>query len=252
MAGKSPIIKSRSGKKKRRSVPKSREVTVDNVVEKILELFEYLGLDATRLSNRVRTIDAKKRVNSKIHSHASAIGELLTMWHQHPAYLDSAGEPSPLKFNAPRRSFRGLADRAVPNMNAKQLLAELSQIGAIVIDDKGLIHAQMRSLPVYENKRLARQHTLTSLRNFLITLRHNLNSAPSNSAQLFHRVAWNGAIDLKEVPGLKIWVKQRGQNFLESADSWMMHKSKAKIRSAKRPTRLVQISLGVYLTIDKS
>jgi hypothetical protein len=229
-----------------------REVSVDNVVEDLLDLFDYLGINAGGLSERFRRVRVTKRVGHKTYSHASAIGEMLTLWHQHPDFLDKAGNPAPLRKTGLRRSFRQLAERAVPNMNAKKLLAELAQIGAISIDGNGFIHAQMRSLPVYEDKRLARQHTLTSLRNFLITLRHNLNSAPSNSAQLFHRVAWNGAIDLKQVPRLKIWVKNRGQTFLESADSWMMHKSKEVSRSAKRRGKLVQISLGVYLTIDKS
>jgi hypothetical protein len=227
-----------------------REVTVDDVIKDLLDLFGHLGLDAGRLAARVVDLDPATMASRRLYPHASAIGELLTAWHQDPDYLDDLGNPSPIRMGTGRRSFRRLADKTVPNMHPKTLLSELERIGAVAIDGNGYIRVHMRSLPVYEDKRLAIQHTLTSLGSFIRTLRHNLNSAPSNSDQLFHRVAWNGDLDAREIPTLKIRVKRHGQNFLESCDNWMRRRNKSSTYNARKKRKPAQVFIGVYLAVD--
>jgi len=244
-------IKRRSGQSttKEKSRAPLREVTVDDVIKDLLDLFGHLGLDAGRLAARVVELDPAAMASRRLYPHASAIGELLTAWHQDPEYLDDLGVPAPIRMRTGRRSFRHLADKTVPNMDPKTLLAELEQIGAVTIDAKGYIRVHMRSLPVYEDKNLAIQHTLISLDSFIRTLRHNLNSNASNSDQLFHRVAWNGDLDAREIPALKIRVKRHGQNFLESFDNWMTRRSQSTHYSSKKRKR-AQVFIGVYLAVD--
>jgi hypothetical protein len=227
-----------------------REVTVDDVIKDLLDLFGYLGLDAGRLAERVVKMDSVTTASRRLYPHASAIGELLTAWHQDPNYLNALGSPSPIKMRGGGRCFRTLAEKTVPNLDSKTLLAELERIGAVTIDANGNIHVQMRSLPVYEDKRLAIQHTLISLDSFIRTLRHNLNSTASNSDQLFHRVAWSGDFDARQIPALKIRVKRHGQNFLESCDNWMTRGTKSSSPKAKRKRKAVQVFIGVYLAVD--
>jgi hypothetical protein len=230
--------------------PSLREVTVDDVIKDLLDLFGHLGLDAGRLAARVVNLDPATIVSGRLYPHASAIGELLTAWHQDPEYLDDFGCPSPIRMRAARQSFRHLADKTVPNVDAKNLLSELEQIGAVIIDKSGYIRVQMRSLPVYEDKHLAIQHTLISLDSFIRTLRHNLNSTASNSDQLFHRVAWSGDLDAREIPALKIRVKRHGQNFLESCDNWMTRRSKSSRYNSGKKSKRAQAFVGVYLAVD--
>jgi hypothetical protein len=225
-----------------------REVTVDDVIKDLLDLFSHLGLDAGRLAERVVDLDSAKLASRRLYPHASAIGELLRAWHQDPEYLDDLGCPSPIKMRTRHRSFRHLANKTVPNMDPKTLLCELERIGAVTIDTNGNIRVHMRSIPVYEDKQLAIQHTLMSLDSFIRTLRHNLNSSASNSAQLFHRVAWSGDLDPREIPTLKIRVKRHGQNFLESCDNWMTRRNKSPTSRASR--RPVQAFVGVYLAVE--
>ena len=135
-------------------------------------------------------------------------------------------------------------------MDPKTLLSELERIGAVTIDSKGYIRVHLRTIPVYEDKHLAIQHTLISLDNFIKTLRHNLNSAPSNSDQLFHRVAWNGDLDPRNLQALKIRVKRHGQNFLESCDNWMTRRNKSSVRNLRKKRKPMQASVGVYLAVD--
>ena len=247
-----PRIKDNSRKPtaKVKSRPRLREVSVDDVIKDLLDLFGHLGLDASRLAARVVEIDSATMASRRLYPHASAIGELLTAWHQDPEYLDELGSPSPIRMRTSRRSFRNLAEKTVPNMDPKTLLSELERIGAVTIDARGYICVHMRSLPVYENKHLAIQHTLISLDSFIRTLRHNLNSNASNSDQLFHRVAWNGDLDAREIPALKIRVKRHGQNFLESCDNWMMRKTKSSEFNSRKKRKRAQAFIGVYLAVD--
>jgi len=237
---------------KAKTLRSRREVTVDDVIKDLLDLFDHLGLDAGRLAARLVNLDPATMASRKLYPYASAIGELLTEWHQNPKYLDTLGSPMPIRMRGNHGSFRQLADKTVPNMDPKRLLSELTQIGAVSIDKAGFIRVNMRSLSVYQDKHLAIQHTLMSLDSFIRTLRHNLNSAVSNSDQLFHRVAWNGDLDAREIPMLKIRVKRRGQSFLESCDNWMTRRTKSSAYSSRRKGKRAQVFIGVYLAVDGS
>jgi len=233
----------------RRSTP--HEVTVDDVIGALLDLFKQLQIDASSLASRVKTINNEAITSHRLYSHTAAIGELLSVWHQNPKYLDNFGNPLPIKLRGPGRSFGNLAKSAVPTMNASTLLRELERAGAVTIDKNRYVHVRMRSLSVYEDKQLAIQHTFTSLISFIRTLRHNLDSDPSNSDQLFHRVAWNGDFESRLIPTLKIKIKRQGQTFLEAFDNWMMRQAKTYIAQPKPRSKRVQVFIGVYLAVGR-
>jgi hypothetical protein len=235
---------------KAKSLRPLREITVDDVIKDLRDLFSRLGLDAGRLAARVVDLEPTAMASRNLFPHASAIGELLTAWHRDPDYLDDLGAPAPIRMRAGRRSFRHLAGKAVPDMDPRTLLSELEQIGAVTVDAKGDIRVHMRSLPVYEDKHLAIQHTLMSLDSFIKTLLHNLNSAPSNSDQLFHRVAWNGDFDTREIPALKIRLKRHGQSFLESCDNWMARRTMPSANNSRGQKKRTQVFIGVYLAVE--
>jgi hypothetical protein len=110
----------------------------------------------------------------------------------------------------------------------------------------------MRSFPAYEDKVLAIQHTLTTLDGFIKTLRHNLDSLPSNADQLFHRIARRSDFDADEIPALKVRVKRHGQSFLESFDNWLIRKAIPPSKKRNGRKRQANVSLGIYLSIDEN
>jgi hypothetical protein len=227
-----------------------REINADAVIRDLLDLFEHLGVGAERFASSIAAPGSKTLPSSCPDPNASAIGELLTVWHQDTTYLDELGSPIPLKMHARHRSFQRLAKKAVPTLDPKVLLTELINMRAVTVNEDGHICVQRRSLPVYEDKKLAIQYTLMTLDNFVRTLRHNLKSGISNSDQLFHRIAWKGDFDAHEIPSLKINVKRYGQRFLESCDNWIMRQTKSQTHKLKTKRKDVQVSVGVYLAID--
>ena len=238
---------------KKRSIPRQRKsrtrgpekLTPDAVMGELVELINQIATADHSASRPLRKAHGSNRFERP---RPSAIGELLTIWHKDPMYLNNSGEPIALKMNGEEPSFSKLAERALPKMGVKKIFSELKAIGAISADKRGFIHAKTRSLSVYEDRRLAVQHTLSTLRGFIQTLRHNLDSNVLNSEQLFHRVAWNGKISLDDIPKLKIWLKHRGQIFLESADNWMLRRSRTAASRRSNSTR--QVSVGLYLSVD--
>jgi Family of unknown function (DUF6502) len=229
-----------------------REVDPNEVVQNLLGLFEHLGIDVTHPISRGASIGSINTVSHTLYPYASAIGELLTSWHRDPEYLDNEGNPLAIRALGRRPSFRKLAQRAVPEIDESYLLSELERLGAVTIDKNKLIHVHMRSFPVYEDKRLAAQHTLSALNDFIGTLSHNLDSTPSNSEQLFHRIAWNGDFDPREIPALKIRMKRQGQSFLESFDNWLTRKTLAKSRKPSDRIKRAEVSIGIYLSVQRT
>jgi Family of unknown function (DUF6502) len=227
-----------------------RDIAADNVIKDLLALFARLGLDAGQIIDRVELTHRADRDVPQPAPRFSELSSLLTLWHQDPKYLDSSGNPAPMKMSGGRKSFRKIANVAVPNVAAAKLLRELVRLRAVRVDKKGFIHAKTRTLSIYEDKQLGALHTLGSLRGFINTLHHNLDSAPANSDQLFHRIAWNGEFDKVKVPQLKIWLRRHGQNLLESVDIWMMDKTVP--RGVTRRRKAVRASVGLYLSVDES
>jgi len=181
----------------------------------------------------------------------TAVGELLTFWHQDPRYLDKFGNPIPLRIAGKGPSFRALARNSAPNISANYLLEELLRLRVINVDSAGLVRATTRSLPVYNDAELAKLHTVRALRGFIRTLDHNLSRGSSNVDQLFHRIAWNGDLPIQHIPRLKIWLQRHGQDFLEAADNWMQNNSRSRQRRPLRRRHGIQTSIGIYLAIDK-
>src|SRR5271165_3799987 len=99
---------------KTRSLQPLREVTVDDVIRDLLDLFDHLGLDASRLADRLVDVDAAATTSRRLYPYASAIGELLSAWHQDPEYLDPLGSPKPIRMRGGHVSFHQLANKNVP------------------------------------------------------------------------------------------------------------------------------------------
>ena len=247
---KTPVINPRRARKSKSVSRSSDEVSANQVIDTLQALFDDLGVKVSPALSGDENIGKATAEPDTLYTYASAIGEMLTSWHQYPEYLDEKGNPARIKLGGKGPSFRRLAQLKVPKMDVSRLLSELERLGAVSIDEGKMISVHTRSFPVYEDKRLAARHTLKVLDGFIKTLRHNLDSSPSNSHQLFHRIAWNDRFDSRELPALKVRMKRYGQSFLESFDDWLMRKTLSKTRITKSRSKPAKVSIGVYLSVQ--
>gem|GEM_PF-1532154 len=226
------------------------ELNANQVIESVFLLFNKLGISVPARIRDARLMLSSRSAAHTLYPHTSAIGNLLKIWHQEPDYLDNAGNPARIRLSGRRPSFQILAQRAIPSIDRSFLLSELERLGAISIDEGKFVRLHMRSIPMYEDKRLAVQHTLSTLNGFIKTLCHNLEVSNSNSNQLFHRIAWTSDFNKREIQALKVRVKRHGQNFLESCEDWIMQKSLPKSSKSNHGLQSAKVSVGVYLSIE--
>jgi len=224
------------------------DIAAWHVFTELNALFEEVGVNPIHAATRERCRGRSVKDAGEAYANALAISDLLTLWHQHPNFIDPMGRPIPIRLRSGKKSFRLLAVLAAPTVSPARLLLELKRLHLVSIDGKGLIHVHKRSLNVFIDKQLRALHTLSSLRGFMRTLRHNLRSPPSNSDQMFHRVAWNGNFNASQIPRLKIWLRRYGQGLLESADSWMLRRSQPNA-SPRGRSDSAEVSIGVYLSV---
>ncbi len=254
--------KSRAAPVRRPTIAKPRgtlesrpDVTPNEITDSLVRIFDRLSVELAQLRRRAAGLPPHA-----LNPHATAIGEILTAWHQNPDYLDGAGNPAPLKLKGAGASLKGLAHSMLLKMDEALLLAELKKLGAVSTDEHELIHIRTRAFPAHADKRLAIQHTLTALDGFIRTLRHNLLSHPGSNT-LFHRIAWNEDFDARELPALNVRLRRHGQAFLERLDDWLACKSVPRadrlgdrrgglgaVGKRRRP-RTSSVSVGVYLTV---
>lgn len=239
----------------RRTADKSKEtklggVAAQNVVNNLLALFDQLGIDVTQATWRTRPASKSRPPTRTLYPYVSAIGEMLTAWHQDPAYLDGAGNPSPIKLRGSAPSFSSLAQNSIPRKDEIFLLSELERLGTVRVDESNFVHVRRRSFPSYKDKHLAIEHTLETLDGFIRTLRHNLASEPSNSDQQFHRLVWNRDFDSRKIPALKVRVKRHGENFLDSLDNWLSRNELSREGKSSGRARRSAVSIGVYISLE--
>jgi hypothetical protein len=228
----------------------SVNVTASEVVTRLWDLFERIGIAMPQVGSLFAESTRMEQPPHPLYAHAAAIGKMLTAWHQDHKYLDSSGNPAPIKKRGPGPSFQELAGSSVPEIKPSQLLAEFERLGMAVTGEDGFIRVLTRSFPAFEDKELAKQYTLSSLNDFIMTLRHNLDSALGNVDQLFHGIARNDDFDRRQIPALKIRVRRRGQNFLESMDDWLTSNAAANSSRPVPRSRKAKVSVGVYLSVE--
>jgi hypothetical protein len=178
----------------------------------------------------------------------SRVGRLLTGWHQDSDFTGPYGIPYEVQFDAPpgRRSFTELARRYTGDVPPEEMLDELKRIGAVLDLGNGYYRVLIRSyIPSAADP--AKFHAMSvAFTDLAKTLDQNLR--PDEDHKLFERRVWapngvsqNAAMDFDR------YIKDRGQQFLETIDDWLSAKESEAIKLEIQPR--VKVGLGVYMFV---
>ena len=96
---------SRSVKAPKPDAPYSLQVTASQVLVRLFDLFEHVGIAMPEVKSLFAASIQMNQPPHPLYPHASAIGEMLTAWHQNHAYLDRSGTPAPIRFRTSVPSF---------------------------------------------------------------------------------------------------------------------------------------------------
>jgi hypothetical protein len=178
----------------------------------------------------------------------SRVGRLLTGWHQDSDFTGPYGIPYEVAFDGPpgRRSFSELVRRYTSDVPADEMLDELKRIGAALDLGNGYIRVLIRSyIPSAADP--AKFHAMSvAFTDLAKTLDQNLR--PDEDHKLFERRVWapNG-IAADDALHFDAYVKDRGQQFLESLDDWLSTREAEAIKS-NAPNR-VKLGVAMYMFV---
>jgi Family of unknown function (DUF6502) len=178
----------------------------------------------------------------------SRVGRLLTGWHQDSDFTGPYGLPYEVQFEGPigRRSFTELVRRYTSDVPADEMLDELKRIGAVLDLSNGYYRVLIRAyIPSAADP--AKFHAMSvAFTDLAKTLDQNLR--PDEDQKIFERRVWapNG-ITSTDALDFDHYVKDRGQQFLESLDEWLSTREAEAVRSGA--VQSVKVGVAMYMFV---
>jgi hypothetical protein len=178
----------------------------------------------------------------------SRVGRLLAGWHQDAEFTGPYGIPYEVPFDGPpgRRSFCELVRRYTGDVPAEDMLDELKRIGTILDLGNGYYRVLARSyIPSAADP--AKFHAMSvAFTDLAKTLDQNLR--PDEDHKIFERRVWTPrGITSASAMEFDEYVKDRGQQFLETLDDWLTnHESEALKAKLDQP---VKVGVAVYMFV---
>jgi hypothetical protein len=178
----------------------------------------------------------------------SRVGRLLTGWHQDSDFTGPYGIPYEVQFDAApgRKSLSELVRRYTPDVPADEMLDELKRIGAVLDLGNGYIRVLIRSyIPSAADP--AKFHAMSvAFTDLAKTLDQNLR--PDEDHKLFERRVWapNG-ITQSDALDFDTYVKDRGQQFLESLDDWLSTRETEAMKNGAE--HRVKLGVAMYMFV---
>jgi hypothetical protein len=178
----------------------------------------------------------------------SRVGRLLTGWHQDSDFTGPYGIPYEVQFEGPvgRRSFTELVRRYTSDVPADEMLDEMKRIGAVLDLGNGYYRVLIR-LYIPSAADPAKIHAMSvAFTDLAKTLDQNLR--PDEDQKIFERRVWapNG-ITPTDALDFDVYVKDRGQQFLESLDDWLSTRETEAARSGA--DQRVKVGVAMYMFV---
>jgi hypothetical protein len=178
----------------------------------------------------------------------SRVGRLLTGWHQDSDFTGPYGIPYEVQFEGPigRRSFTELVRRYTSDVPADEMLDEMKRIGAVLDLGNGYYRVLIR-LYIPSAADPAKFHAMSvAFTDLAKTLDQNLR--PDEDQKIFERRVWapNG-ITPTDALDFDLYVKDRGQQFLESLDDWLSTREAEAARSGADQS--VKVGVAMYMFV---
>lgn len=216
----------------------------------ILNACGYSGetiLRLTRLAtDQIMEEKSPRSMTSSVGVHL-ACTDLVFMWRHDPLFVDQRGEPRRLKATGTDDSFDALVAAAAPGYDSNTIRAYLADLGAVRCWPDGSSDLATESVLVCSGTnggQVASEVVLQHLQGFLGSFEYNLCTKTSNEAGRFERACYS-TIPIKLVPVFEKLVHDRGQDFIDSMDEWLVrHRAEGPSCDGS-----VMVGTGAYLFV---
>jgi hypothetical protein len=203
------------------------------------------GLTRLEVSRLVNQTEEEAEV---LAGRLSRVGRLLTGWHQDSEFTGPYGIPYEVPFDAApgRRSFCELVRRYTGDVPAEDMLDEMKRIGTVLDLGNGYYRVLAR-LYIPSAADPAKFHAMSvAFTDLAKTLDQNLR--PDEDHKIFERRVWtpNGISSLSAMD-FDEYVKDRGQQFLETLDDWLTNREAEAMKNNIDPR--VKVGVAVYMFV---
>ena len=192
-----------------------------------------------------------RAMRSDAHSrNYSRPARVLAGWHSDPRFLGPYGVPLEIPYESSVEGgspcFVELVKIYSGDMAPRPMLKELMRIGAVVETDKSMLKVLRREfIPEALSAELVERLGQVA-HNFFSTAARNIEkSAPDEG--VFERIVFaENGVTPTTLNLFDEFVKQRGQDFLEELDNWLVAREKLE----KEVPRTIQTGFGMYHYIE--
>ena len=175
---------------------------------------------------------------------------VLAGWHSDPRFLGPYGVPLEIPYESSVEGgspcFVELVKIYSGDMAPRPMLKELMRIGAVVETDKSMLKVLRREfIPEALSAELVERLGQVA-HNFFSTAARNIEKSSPDEG-VFERIVFaENGVTPNTVALFDEFVKQRGQEFLEELDNWLVAREKLE----KGVPRTIQTGFGMYHYIE--
>ena len=236
---------------------KKEEIARD-VLSKTVSLLRACGLSQDQIMDCVRhavsqelTVSSMGAIDGSLLEHMAAT-DLVFMWRQDPRFTDQFGAPSPLRKSGADNSFENLTSIAAPNHEWQQVLKDLVSLGAVGIENDDTVKLITESVLLCSGVNggaISPVALLQHVEGFLGSVSFNVIKKSDNTQGRFERACY-GWLPADLVPIFERMVEDRGQNFVDGVDEWLVRHRSSASGHQRSPSRLVGV--GAYVVVRRS
>jgi hypothetical protein len=174
---------------------------------------------------------------------------VLTGWYLDPDFLDEAGHPQNLKFEAAagdetRRTFTDLCKRYGGDLAPVTMRRELIRVGAMAELPAGELRVLMRYYMPLQMDPDAVIRGGSMLEDLGTTVSFNLGKAEDELSRFAGR-ATNTQIRAADARRFQTFLEAEGQAFLERIDEWLSRHERPPVDDGSK-TRSIRVGAGLY------
>jgi len=181
--------------------------------------------------------------------HHIACTDVVFHWRRDTKFLDSKGMPRPIAPTGLEPSFERLVEVAAPACTSDSVLRYLLALGAVRSRPDGMLELESESVLACAGQGtgvIAPRTVLSHIGGFLGSVEFNVCAKQDNSSGRFERACY-ALLPRPLLPIFQRLVEQRGQNFVDSIDEWLV-----RHRGPDSSGGTVQVGAGAYVFVNDS
>lgn len=189
----------------------------------MVELLLAAGADPRVIEQEIRAASqslSTKRSRRKSQAAVENISRALSLWHTSPDFVDSRGQPKPLRVRGAQDSLEALICQSNDGRCDANDLRLLTRSASLAPRGRGLYCPADHYVDLKGQRSLLLDFACLAATRLLQTALHNL-SAKKQADALIERNAFVVNLPASQLPSFRRFTSSQGRQFIQSVDRWL-------------------------------